>query len=76
MDKEEMLASTTTQKPTTDSAAWKLIAILGIAVASWTVKTTFGPEQYRYHTFVSGDYHRLLRVEAKTGEVKIIYPHR
>ncbi len=76
MEKQEKLASTIAQKPAAGSVVWPLIAILGIVTASWTVKTTFKqePEQYRYFSFSSGDYHRIVRVDTKTDELKMVYP--
>lgn len=64
-------------RPTQQAAGglvWKLIALLAIGLASWTVKTTFGPERYRYHSFSSGDYQRIIQVEAATGEIRVIFP--
>lgn len=74
MDTHEKQNSTTTQKSAARGILWPFIALVAIAVASWTVKTTFGPEKVRYFSFGVGDFHLIYQFNTETGELKKLFP--
>lgn len=54
---------------------WQLIALIGIGAASWTIKTTFEPEQYEYHVLAIQDRSIVVKVEKATGKSVVVFPH-
>ncbi len=62
------------ERPQSNNLGWQVVALIGIGVASWTVRTTFRPERYRYQDHHIGDYHRIIRIDKETDEVKTVYP--
>lgn len=72
MDRENEKACSPKQKA--GSVAWNLIALVAIAVASWTVKTTFGPDKHRYFQFESGNIHVVWKYNTETGQLTRVFP--